>query len=242
MLRSIALSAIFATHLLCFQLVQDQHYTIRGRVVDSGGNPVKNALIYYGREAAEDSGGTYEGARSDVYGTFSLSIESFMKAKPLFIYVTSDIPDKAKALMHPPFPGNPRHVRARFAGPRLLLNEQKEIEIGDVMLKVTFLPVSLTVLNANNQSLAAGHWFDLVIRLLDQGGKPVEVSSLSQRDFREFVNLAKSELKLAIPEGNWQIEVSLSGFDGPFFGTSIQVSKLYNQNNKAVIKIASNRR
>jgi hypothetical protein len=243
MLMIIVANSIFMTYALFFQPAQDQLYTIRGRVIDADRNPVKNALIYYTQEIGEYVGDTLEGVKSDALGKFSLPVNEYVKSKPLRLFVTSDIPAKTMALMYPPFSSNPDNVRAKFAGPRVVLNTQKEIFIGDVVVKAIFLPVVLAVLDQKGDPrlVTPAQWSDVVVRLLDHNGNPIASSGMSQRDFNEAVNMTKSEIRVAIPEGDWQVEVSVTDFDGPFFGAPVSVSKSASEPQRAIIKVANSK-
>lgn len=223
-----------------FCLSQIQPYMIRGRVVDDRGVPVKNALIFYNLEEGGTSDGTFEGVQSDVFGKFSLSVEENMKLKLISLFVASEIPNKAMTLMYPPFTLAPPFVKNRFAGPRIVLNEQKEIDVGDVLIKAVFLPVTLVLLNdeGNRRLNTPEQWSHVVVRILDQKGTPVAARGMSQHTYKECVTPMESEIRVALPEGDWRIEVSINDFSGPFFGVPIKVSKSNNNSIKASIIIS----
>lgn len=241
MLMITVANIVFVIYALCFQTTQDYLYTIRGRVIDADGNPVKDALVYYTKEIGEYAGGPHEGVKSGVSGKFSLPVDGYMKSQPLRIFVTSDIPAKTMTLMYPPFSENPDHIRTKLAGPRVILNKHKEVYVGDVVIKATFLPVVLTVLDEEDKPrlVTPAQWSDVVVRLLDHNNNPIAARGMSQRDFTESVDLVKSEIKIAIPEGDWRVEVSITDFDGPFFGASISVSKSDSNTQRTIIKIAA---
>ena len=224
--------------ILVFQPGQDTPYLIQGRAVNANGHPVKNAIIAW--DSLQERGGTVELGRTDTGGRFVLAIPQYMKSKPLRLFVTTEIPKQATVLLSPPFITEPSYFVDGYAGPQVVLDKQIHVNVGDVSVKMVFIPLNLTILDYNGvpRLRDAKAWSKVVIRLLDKQGRPIAASTISDWDInrRRTVDLAKSKIKVAVPEGDWRIEVALESFDGPFFGRTIQVSRQQRKNLNVLIR------
>lgn len=222
-----------------FQPTQNKFYTIRGRVIDANGAPISGALVYYSKEIGEYTGGPHEGVISDESGRFNLPVDGMMKSKTLCLFVTSGLPAKAMILMSPPFSQIPNNVRENFVALRLVLADKKEVDIGDIMPKVRFFSLALYILDeaSHPKLVTAKQWSDVVIRLVGKDGVPVAATGMAQHIYIDSVNKEESTINVAVPEGSWRVEVSITDFEGPFWGTSILIPQSLNNSQRAIIKI-----
>src|SRR5262245_25839190 len=124
MLITSAIIVTLAMQSSYFNSPQPQTYVIHGRVVDSVGSPVKNALIFEDLEGGSSSD-IFEGVQSDESGKFSLPVTGDVRLKPIFLFVTSKMPAKAMTLIYPPFDLSPQHIRREFASRRIIPDQQK---------------------------------------------------------------------------------------------------------------------
>lgn len=228
---------------MAFPKTQSAPYSVHGRAVDAKGQPVRNALIAW-NASKKGGGGAIELGTSDELGRFALSIPRYMKSEEIRLFVTTEMPDKTSSLLSPPFITEPREFADRYAGPKIILDEQTSVDVGDVPIKMVFLPVTLTILDKKGEARlnTAKLWSKVIIRLLDIGGRPITSSTISERDIsvKRTVNFARSQVNIALPEGSWRIEVSIGNSTGPFFGRAIRVSRSNMSGRRVTINIPDN--
>jgi hypothetical protein len=208
--------------------VQNKNYVLTGKVVTVQGDPISNAIIGWDYIENGERSCIMEGTRSDNEGNFSLQFPTLMRLIPIRLFATSSIPERSTALLLPPFITQPEWFLKRYATNQILLDNQANFIIGSIPVKMVFVPVTVTIVDKKGKPRLTSleqWWAKAVIRLLDNQGRVINASTISEQDIliKKTVDLAKSEISVALPEGNWRIEVSISGFKGNFYGRSVHV-------------------
>lgn len=181
--------------------------------MDSVGKPVPGAIVYLDPIWAHQ----IFGATADASGNFHIEESTSVRRKLRRLYVTAPPPSQVAILIRPPYNLLPRLKEKRFAGKQLIMSS-KEIDIGDVEVQVRYGVADIRLSNCDGNPLLAEaeEWRYLWFRLRDQSNIPVRESTLSQDDILESVDLPRSTVALALPEGVWRLEVSENGIDGPW--------------------------
>lgn len=102
---------------------------------------------------------------------------------------------------------------AQFSGKRVIVGPGSITNVGNVGVQVIYGHISLRILDQRYQPLLteAGEWSPIWIRVRDQKGVTVHESGLSIADIERSVDLKESRINLALPEGQWRLEVALAG-------------------------------
>jgi hypothetical protein len=154
------------------------------------------------------------GAATERDGTFCIEnyVSDLSKPMPARLYVTSFCHPNDVALVNIPF--WPRLRREpRFSGKRIIVGPGGLTSVGNVDVQLIYGHVSLRILNERHQPLLTqpSDWSPVWIRVRDQNGVTVHESGLSVVEIERSVDLKRSLINLALPEGMWTLEVALAG-------------------------------
>jgi hypothetical protein len=218
MLHRLTLSLLMpVTLILCYPLCVEKKvtYSVRGRIVDNAGRQVAGASVFLDSPAWAHQ---VFGATTDESGKFRLEETTTVPRYRRRLYVAGPQPESAVRLIYPPFNLLPGLTSRVFAGLQIRLEKNKELDIGDVPIQVFYRPVTMCVQNSRGmpELKASEQWKSVYLRLRDEHGSIVTESSLSQNDIEKAVNLAESCFAVSLPEGVWRIELSISGYAGPW--------------------------
>lgn len=199
---------------------QTYRSAIKGRVVDETGKPVIGASIHpelpKEAENSEDTEDRICGAKIGVVsgkdGKFSVKEDCSISIRSINLFVTYGVAE-AVALLSPPF-GGLREKNSLFAGQEIIIRENSDIDLGDVQVQLWYGEIELTVLDNNGKPYYKNFddWNKFVLKIRDKNGQLLASGSLSTGDKQKAVNVEKSSVKLALPEGIWSLEL-LSGWD-----------------------------
>lgn len=103
--------------------------------------------------------------------------------------------------------------RRRFSGKRILIGPGTRTSVGDVNVQITYGHVSLRILEERLGPLLTdpSDWSPVWIRVRDPNGVNVHEAGLSAAEIERSVDLKQSSINLALPEGQWRLEVALGG-------------------------------
>lgn len=154
------------------------------------------------------------GAATAPDGTFCIEnyVGDLRKAMPARLYVTSFCHPNDVALVNIPF--WPRLRREpRFSGKRIVVGPGDLTNVGNVDVQIIYGHIDLKILNQQHQPLLTepSDWSPVWIRVRDQNGVTVHESGLSVIEIERSVDLRKSSIALALPQGTWTMEVALKG-------------------------------
>lgn len=224
----IILIIAYATLSVCMgqsQSVNPSSYQVKGRVVDAKGRSVSDAVI--GWDSVEETGCTIELATSAKSGYFSIQIPQSLYQKIIRIFVSAPIPTNAIILPMLPFTTEPEWFTLKYISRRLTLKGEPLIDIGDIPVKAFFSLVRVRILDNKGEPLltSVGQWSKVVIRLKDKKGRIVTANTISKKDIKVKVNLKESEIPIAIPSGEWRVEVGLKGYKSQFYSSPISTNQ-----------------
>jgi hypothetical protein len=194
---------------------KEYSYSVRGRIVDSRGRPAPRALIFLDPLKGDDQ---VFGYAANPDGTFSIKDSTTVWRPIQRVYVTGTIPDNSVELLSPPFSLLPRLSDPVFAGLKIIVKENSEVNIGDVPIQVRYFRVVLQLQNRHHEPLLASstQWQHVWLRLLDSRGRFIVSGNLSHVNIRKAVDIARSSVALALPDGSWRIQISATGEKGPW--------------------------
>ena len=184
-------------------------YVVTGRVVDERGQPVPNATVVLELPGPSESWDVMiEYHQTDNNGRFRIEEGASLPTLERVLYVTTTVPDHAYAPISPPFPmatrGDPR-----FAGQRIFVARDRETDTGDVTIQVRYGPVSVHLQYPKGAPLfeatiEAGSLPDIQVATRTKQGDMVDRGAVSRGAFHK----SESTIALALPEGEWQLEIA----------------------------------
>jgi hypothetical protein len=154
------------------------------------------------------------GAATERDDTFCIEnyVSDLSKPMPARLYVSSFCHPNDVALVNVPF--WPRLRRdLRFAGKRIMVGRGSRTNVGDVDVQIVYGHVSLRILDERRRPLLTqpSDWSPVWLRVRDQNSVTVHESGLSVVEIERSVDLRKSSIDLALPQGTWTMEVALGG-------------------------------
>lgn len=201
---------VLTVSFACLGQSEGDQYTIKGRVVDSRGNPLADIGICF--EPDKYRGGFDRFIRcgaTDQGGKFVEKVgrNDYTRGQLYFLYVYDNSATKGIDFIYPPFDW----IRSRdktFNGIPVRLGEMQLIDLGDVNIRFYFGDALLDFSQFTAKKKADVKWDDLYIAVRHRNGKYVAYSSLSRDDIEVTgkVNKARNTLRVTLPEGHWKIE------------------------------------
>ena len=190
-------------------LAQVRKRLVCGRVVSDTAAIARTEVSLY---LSDD--GLLPGAAAERDGTFCVEnyVDDLSKRTTARLYVASFCSPDDLTLVNVPF--WPRLRReTRFSGKRIIIGPGSRTSVGNVGVQIIYGHVSLRILDRQRRPLLTEpkEWFPLWIRVRDQNGVTVHESGLSVADVERSVDLKESRINLALPEGQWRLEVALAG-------------------------------
>jgi hypothetical protein len=198
-------------------------YGVRGRVVDARGHAVRGAFITVVPESpvAEHLSSYVE---SDATGNFVFRNDqvSNLKARNRLLYVTGPLPRGAVTVFLAPFTASIRRLGGVYSGSRILVKRNAEVDLGDVPLKIGYGVIKLALKDWNNHALVTdlAEWKNVWLRIRSSKTRRIVAErSLSLNDLETAVDAAHSTCAVALPEGEWFVNISLNENKGPWLGS-----------------------
>jgi len=190
--------------------------TLTGRVIDAQGKPVAGALIT--AHPPLPRGDLVVFNEADGTGRFRFETVS---STPAILYITSPLPNDAYLPITPPFDRRLKEMSRSFRGTEVRFKKNETIDLGDVRVQVRYMRVLLYLQNPDGEPLIGTReaWEDVWIRIKDIRQRIISESGLSRKDLRS-IHLDQATMPLALPQGVWLVEASLSGAEGPWFSST----------------------
>lgn len=184
---------------------------LTGRSVDSKGKPVAEAIIIFDvapELKGENCDGENMGVMSGNDGRFAIKVDCEKPDTTIFLFVVPSSRNNEMTMLAPPFDDSLR-TEARFAGVPILIKKNKNTELGDVPVQVSSSTVELYILDKSGQPYfkSTSDWAKLIVLLRGSDGYFVTGLGLSTNDLERRINLEKGYLRLALPEGEWTIDL-----------------------------------
>lgn len=222
--RLLARTSLLAAVLFCSAYSgpaeqKEYKYSVKGRVVDSQGQPVQGASVYLDPPVWAHQ---IFGFTTGPDGRFQLAEELTVPREIRRLYVTGPIPPGAERFMTPPFNRLPKLTDPAFAGKPISIEPDSEADLGDVAVQINYYLVNVYILGQDGTPLlkTAKRWEYVNFRVRDVERVVVYDTSVSQKSIEDVVNLSESSIAIAMPEGVWHLEVAPYGRDGPWFASS----------------------
>lgn len=187
---------------------------IRGRVVDSHGQPVAHAYIYLEAPTHPDRDPeVFSVCTADFEGRFEVEQPTIAPFKDRWQLYTMEPYDQSSHLpLFPPFAEGLRLADSRLAGLTLPAGNQ-DLNIGNIGLELSLGTILIRVLDANSQPLLTERLLDktrlprLQFRLRDRSGEAIGLSLVHW----EHIRWDTSTIEVKLPPGNWRLELCTEG-------------------------------
>ena len=191
--------------------------TVKGRVVDSHRRPIVGAQVFIHPLAPPGDLTTF--AQTDAEGRFYYEVVDSAYSNKQIAYVSSPSPEAAYIPFYPPYSDELKKTDSAFRGRRILLKKNEETDVGDLLVQVRYALVNVHISSRTGKPLLidSKSWLDLWLRVRGVRGKVISEGGLSSDTIRRTVDLDRSTLTLALPEGTWGIEIAPDGQEGPWF-------------------------
>lgn len=182
---------------------------IKGRVIDVNGRPIPNAKITL--QVAPESD-LIVFVLSDKDGTFIYEIDVQPdKSKRLVekLFVTPPLPNGTCSFIGPPYHDTPLDFSLRQTGREIVIQVGETLDVGDITPSLRYVVAELTLVGKNNLPLLLHRqdWEKTWVRIRDNKGNIISISTIAKSKIYEAVNLSKGSILLAMPEGHWSIEL-----------------------------------
>jgi len=187
---------------------EEYHYAVTGRVLDERGQPVGGAYIVVD---AGSGGDLVVYTEADSQGKFRFEQRVSLPKQERTLYVTSPRFPTASDPVRPPFEVLANSKNEKYSGQKISIEKNGEIDVGDVRVQVYYGLVEIVLHSQKDASLTRAEkskWRRAWLRLKNEQGQFILDSSFP-RD--------APELKVALPEGTWLLEVTPSYDDGPWY-------------------------
>lgn len=218
--------AIFASTFLVFMplvghLAQrvDNDFVVLGQVIDSLGKPVEGAIITLDTPPGADITFRTKSSRDGSFTLYDTFVQSLEKRR---LYVAGPEPKGAFLLLTPPFAYTPPWFPLREVGHEITSKSGSKIDVGKIAVQIKYSELNIFLRDRNDEPLIKTRdvWSNVRIRILDAQDKIISETSVSKNGIDKAVDLSNSAILVALPEGVWKIEATLSS------GISIEGGKL----------------
>ncbi|HMJ08342.1 MAG TPA: carboxypeptidase-like regulatory domain-containing protein [Pyrinomonadaceae bacterium] len=195
--------------------------TIRGRIVDEKGRPVEGVNVTFDNPQAlraEHCGVKNNSVSTDAEGQFLHEEYCTVENRTVFLLMAPRIGfEYSQKPILPPFWTKLRETNPKFAGLKVELLGNQDIDLGDVPLQVWYNRLELFVTDRSGRPFykSEDDWasFQLIVR--DELGNAVGSNSLSIYNLQRNIRIDRGSVSLSLPEGTWTLELlrSLDDFD-----------------------------
>ena len=187
---------------------EEYHYAVSGKVIDEHGQPVAGAYVVVD---AGPGGDIVVYTEADSKGKFRFEESASLAKQERTMYITSPQFPTASDPVRPPFDMLPHSSNEKYAGQKISIKKNGEIDVGDVRIQVYYGLIDLVLHSHKDAPLTRAEkrkWRRAWLRLRNEQGDFILDSSFP-RD--------ATDLRVALPEGTWRLEVSPSYDDELWF-------------------------
>jgi hypothetical protein len=186
---------------------QEYYFAVTGKVIDDHGQPVAGAYVVV---VAGPGGDIVVYTEADSQGKFRFFDERHSLAtQERTMYITSPRFPTASDPVRPPFDMLPSSEK--YSGQKILIKKNGEIDVGEVRVQVYYGLIELVLHSSKDAPLTRAEkkkWRSAWLRLRNEQGDLIIDSSFPR---------GAPDLKVALPEGTWRLELTPSYDDGPWF-------------------------
>ncbi len=187
---------------------QEYYYAVTGKVIDEQGQPVAGAYVVVD---AGHGGDIVLFTEADSQGKFRFEERASLLKEERTMYITSPRSATASDPVRPPFDMFPHSSDEKYSGQKISINKNGEIDVGEVRVQVYYGLIELVLHSSKDAPLTRAEkkkWRRAWLRLRDEHGNQILDSRFP---------LGSPDLKVALPEGTWRLEITPSYDDGPWF-------------------------
>jgi hypothetical protein len=187
---------------------QEYYYAVTGKVIDEHGQPVAGAYVVVD---AGPGGDIVLFTEADSQGKFRFEERASLLKEERTMYVTSPQFPTASDPVRPPFYMLPHSSNEKYSGQKISIKKNGEIDVGDVRVQVYYGLIELVLHSSKDAPLTRAEkkkWRRAWVRLRNEHGDLI-IDGSFPRD--------APDLKVALPEGTWRLEVTPSYDYGPWF-------------------------
>ena len=187
---------------------QEYDYAVTGKVIDEHGQPVAGAYVVVD---AGPGGDIVVFTEADSQGKFRFEERVSLAKQERTIYITSPRFPTASDPFRPPFDMLPHSSSEKYSGQKILIKKNGEIDVGEVRVQVYYGLIELVLHSSKDAPLTRAEkkkWRRAWLRLRNEQGDFILDSSFPRET---------PDLKVALPEGTWRLEVTPSYDYGPWF-------------------------
>lgn len=184
---------------------------VTGRVIDEKGAPLPSAIVVLIPNVSVQN---WESMtvfyKTDAQGVFRIEETCGAIIPEQLLYAFALQRQNADIPISPPFPGLRKDPI--FGGQKVLIRKSGETDLGDVLVQLRYGTVLLRI----QHSMDAPFWQDtekgdqaLLLRVRNANGDVLGEDRVSE----QVIDIAKSLVTVALPEGKWRLEVGLDKND-----------------------------
>src|SRR5713101_5886091 len=181
---------------------QEYYFAVTGKVIDDHGQPVAGAYVVV---VAGPGGDIVVYTEADSQGKFRFFDERHSLAtQERTMYITSPRFSTGFDPVSPPFDMLPPSSNEKYSGQKISIKKNGEIDIGEVRVQVYYGLIELVLHSGKDAPLTRAEkkkWRRAWLRLRNEQGDLILDSRFP---------LDTPDLKVALPEGTWRLEVTPS--------------------------------
>jgi hypothetical protein len=200
--RSCLVLALFLLLVTGQTLQREEYkYAVRGRVIDDSGQPVARAYVVVD---AGPGGDVIIYTEADAEGRFCFEERDTLAKHERTLYTTTPQFPRAYDVVHPPFDRYPSLTGQPYAGQKISIKKNGEIDVGDVRVQVYYGIIDLVLRSYKDAPLSAAEkrkWREPWLRIRNVRDEIIIESSFP-------TDIVDKAVAVALPEGTWRIEVS----------------------------------
>src|ERR1041385_5750213 len=218
--RTVLLTVLLLPSCQTSEAQRPYHYRVTGQAVDAKGQPVARAYVVVDAglpKTWEDF--TYFVAADDSGRFLFYEPEATNDPKKTrYLYATAPLPDQAFSPIRAPFDRLRGLSEPRFSGRPIVIKKNGDADVGAIPIQVWYGMVEIALLDAKGNPLLkdAESWRYAWLRVRNQKRKIITETVLSIADIERAVDVRKSKIEIALPEGTWYVEVSPRENKGPW--------------------------
>lgn len=194
-------------------------YVVTGRAVDQKGIAVPQAMVSLVHGPGETAGDSIYVIPAADDGSFRYEIPiCYLVKSSRMMYVSGREPEHSITWYPPPYSEYPLLKGTKYAGRRILIKKNGQVDVGDVVVRVFYGVVNVHLQDRAGKPLhlSSQDWRTVVLRIKDRRGRILQSGNFSRRDVSENIDLSTTSFRFGFPEGQWWMEISLHEDAGPW--------------------------
>jgi hypothetical protein len=190
---------------------------VTGRVVDVLGQPVPNAVIWVTSGNCPEDFAFSLVARADDNGSFRFEVDAEQATDMRTLWITGPLPPGSFDPIELPALNRVLPPDRQFVA-TIRIRPGQTVDVGTLVTSVFYWQLKVVVTDRSGRPLLTNldQWSSVMIRVRTPGGQEVALMGPSHADIKESVDFGESCIVLALPTGDWVVELSLHDDKGPW--------------------------